>query len=196
MLALTGTKADGWLPSMGYLEIDALPAMNAAIDEAAAAAGRRPDEIRRLLNINGAFGTDGAFLQGGPHEWSQQLAELTLITGMSTYILSVSSADDVRRFAEEVAPAVRELVATARGTAGSEPEPAPVLAGSAPAGPVPAPLAAEPTPDDGRRLSLEQAWDEASRPQGPAPIPRARTPRRNRQPAGTSSTSTITCAPS
>ncbi len=27
---------------MGYLELDALPGMNAAIDEAAAAAGRRP----------------------------------------------------------------------------------------------------------------------------------------------------------
>src|SRR3954462_630837 len=48
MLRLTGAKADGWIPSMGYAELDELPGMNAAIDEAAAAAGRRPEDIRRL----------------------------------------------------------------------------------------------------------------------------------------------------
>ena len=36
---------------------------------------------------------------------------------MSAYILMVSSADDLQRFAEEVAPATRELVAEARGQA-------------------------------------------------------------------------------
>src|SRR4051812_24178500 len=36
MLRLTGTKADGWLPSMGYLELEQLPDMNARIDESAA----------------------------------------------------------------------------------------------------------------------------------------------------------------
>src|SRR4051812_1227446 len=33
MLALTGATADGWLPSQGYLELELLPAMNAAIDD-------------------------------------------------------------------------------------------------------------------------------------------------------------------
>jgi alkanesulfonate monooxygenase SsuD/methylene tetrahydromethanopterin reductase-like flavin-dependent oxidoreductase (luciferase family) len=154
MLALTGAKADGWLPSMGYVELDQLPEMNAAIDAAAVDAGRRPDEVRRLLNINGPF-TDG--------DWAQQLAELTLGTGMSTYILSVSSADEVRRFAEEIAPAVRELVQTARGTA--EAEPAPPRESSPPVRIEPrAPLQATPTPDDGHRLSTEQPWDESTRP--------------------------------
>ncbi len=41
MLALTGARADGWLPSLSYLELDELPAMNAAID-AAAERGRPP----------------------------------------------------------------------------------------------------------------------------------------------------------
>ena len=36
---------------------------------------------------------------------------------MSVYILAASSADDIRRFAEEVAPAVRELVADGRAAA-------------------------------------------------------------------------------
>src|SRR5919197_4631124 len=35
MLALTGAKADGWLPSMGYIELDELEPANARIDEAA-----------------------------------------------------------------------------------------------------------------------------------------------------------------
>ena len=50
----------------------------------------------------------------------QQLAELTLEQGMSGYILSVRSDDEVRRFAEEVAPAVPELVETERGRMADE----------------------------------------------------------------------------
>ena len=164
MLALTGAKADGWLPSQGYIELDQLPAMNAAIDEGATRAGRRPDAVRRLLNVSGAFGATGGFLQGPPRDWAEQLAELTLSTGMSVYILSADSGTDIQRFAEEVAPAVRELVATARGSAAAEPSPASVA-------PAAAPLAVAPTPDDGRRLSAERAWDESDRPTGPAPDP-------------------------
>jgi hypothetical protein len=53
-------------------------------------------------------------LQGSAQEWAQQLAELTLTTGMSTYILPVDDVETLRRFAEEVAPAVRRLVDDAR----------------------------------------------------------------------------------
>jgi hemerythrin-like domain-containing protein len=128
MLALTGRKADGWLPSQGYVELDQLPAMNEAIDRAAVEAGRRPDDIRRLFNVNGTFGRGSGFLQGSPAEWARQLSELTLSTGMSTYILSVASDDDLRRFAEEVAPAARDLVADGRGSADRTPaEPVAVL---------------------------------------------------------------------
>jgi iron-sulfur cluster repair protein YtfE (RIC family) len=171
MLALTGAKADGWLPSLGYVELDQLPGMNAAIDAAAVDAGRRPDEVRRLLNINGTFGSGRGFLQGAPREWAQQLTELTLATGMSTYLLSVASDEDVRRFAEEVAPAVRELVATERGA--PDREPSPVLERAD--GPVAQPLTAVPTPDEGRRLSDEAAWDETTRPTVAAPADRTYT---------------------
>jgi alkanesulfonate monooxygenase SsuD/methylene tetrahydromethanopterin reductase-like flavin-dependent oxidoreductase (luciferase family) len=177
MLALTGAKADGWLPSTGYVELDRLPAMNATIDAAAEEAGRQPGVIRRLLNVTGAFGTGTGFLQGAPRDWARQLTELTLATGTSTYILAASSADDVRRFAEEVAPAVREQVATARGGEDREPAPAPVSVDSG------VPLLATPTPDDGRRLSDQQAWDEATRPTGPAADP-ARTYTPQEQAAG------------
>lgn len=97
MLRLTGAKADGWLPSMGYAEPDALPAMTAAIDAAAEDAGRDPASIRRLYNISGAVE-------------AAQLAELTSTAGISTFILSVDSAEELQRFAADVAPAVRELV--------------------------------------------------------------------------------------
>src|ERR1700761_535084 len=47
MLALTGRKADGWLPSVPYLERAQLTSGNAAIDEAALAAGRDSAAVRR-----------------------------------------------------------------------------------------------------------------------------------------------------
>jgi alkanesulfonate monooxygenase SsuD/methylene tetrahydromethanopterin reductase-like flavin-dependent oxidoreductase (luciferase family) len=169
MLALTGSKADGWLPSMGYAEPDALAAMNAAIDDAAHAAGRRAAEIRRLYNINGAFGTGAGFLQGMPGDWAEQLTELAIRDGISTYILSVSSGEQVRRFAEEVAPAVRELVERERGSAALPAALAPgVEADRA------APLEVSPTPDPGRRLSPESPWDESTRPTAPEPDPERR----------------------
>jgi hypothetical protein len=170
MLALTGAKADGWLPSLGYAGVDELPAMNAAIDRAAEEAGRVPADVRRLFNVNGSFGSGAGFLEGAPREWAEQLGELTLSTGMSTYILSVSSAAEIRRFAEEVAPAVRELVAAGRAAGTSAPAPAPAFATAAAA----APFAVSPTPDDGQRLSDEQPWDESTRPTGPPPDPSRR----------------------
>jgi hypothetical protein len=55
MLALTGRRADGWLPSMSYLQPGDLATGNAIIDEAAQQSGRLPHDIVRLLNINGQF---------------------------------------------------------------------------------------------------------------------------------------------
>ena len=44
----------------------------------------------------------------------QRLAELTLEHGFSTFVMAVSSAEDVQRFAHETAPRVRELVDAGR----------------------------------------------------------------------------------
>ncbi|MGH8827533.1 MAG: LLM class flavin-dependent oxidoreductase, partial [Jiangellaceae bacterium] len=80
MLRLIGGKADGWLPSPGYLKsLTDLTDGNAVIDESAAEAGREPTAIRRLLNINGQFGpAGGGLLSGPPEEWVEQLGQLTL----------------------------------------------------------------------------------------------------------------------
>ncbi|MCG5212819.1 LLM class flavin-dependent oxidoreductase [Streptosporangium soli] len=120
MLRLTGRAGDGWLPSSSYVPPDQLPAGNQVIDEAATAAGRTPEAVRRLYNITGSFTGDG-FLQGPPKVWAEQLAELTLAHGVSGYILASDSAVAIQRFAAEVAPAVRELVETARGTSPERP---------------------------------------------------------------------------
>lgn len=117
MLRLTGRLGDGWLPSLGYLQGGPpdLAEMNRHIDEAAAAAGRGPSDIRRLLNISGQFtSNNGGLLTGPPRQWAEELAGLTLDYGVTGFILAADDAPTIELFATEVAPAARELVATER----------------------------------------------------------------------------------
>ncbi len=117
MLRLTGRAADGWLPSSPYAPPSQVSQMNRMIDDAAEAAGRSPSAIRRLYNITGSFtGTGRGFLQGPVPVWVEQLTELALTEGISGFLLMVdlTGGADLQRFAEEVAPAVREAVAAAR----------------------------------------------------------------------------------
>ncbi|MFH5823624.1 LLM class flavin-dependent oxidoreductase [Georgenia sp. AZ-5] len=120
MLRLTGRKADGWLPSLGYVKsLAELADGNAVIDEAAERAGREPAAIRRLLNVSGRFGAPSGQLPAGPPEqWVEQLALLTLEHGFSGYILGADDERVLRRFGEEVGPALRELVAAERRSGG------------------------------------------------------------------------------
>ncbi|PZG22767.1 LLM class flavin-dependent oxidoreductase [Nonomuraea aridisoli] len=121
MLRLVGSKADGWLPSLSYMEsLDAITEANAIIDEAAAGAGREPAAVRRLLNVSGRFGAAGdRLLSGPPEQWAEQLAVLTLEYGFSAYIMMGDDPAAIRTFGGEVAPLVRELVAKERSARGS-----------------------------------------------------------------------------
>ncbi|HZE31523.1 MAG TPA: LLM class flavin-dependent oxidoreductase [Actinoallomurus sp.] len=117
MLGLVGRAADGWLPTLGGLPGGPpdLTEMNARIDEAAMAAGREPSQVRRLLNISGRFtGTGRSLLNGPPEQWAEELAGMTLEYGTSGFILFSDDAPAIERFAAEVAPATRELVAAER----------------------------------------------------------------------------------
>jgi alkanesulfonate monooxygenase SsuD/methylene tetrahydromethanopterin reductase-like flavin-dependent oxidoreductase (luciferase family) len=180
MLALTGRSGDGWLPSQAYVPPDQLAEKNARIDAAAVAAGREPAEIRRLYNVSPS--DDPA--------WAEQLAELALELGMSTFIVPGDDPQLVQRFGSEVAPAVRDLVSAERerSAAPASPEPfaepvavsdpgsgaeaSPDFAGDrrATSGPVTVRsgrLPADgprPTVDDGVRRSDRRPWDEAARP--------------------------------
>lgn len=124
MLELTGRLADGWLPSLGYAAPEELAGMNERIDAAATEADRDPAAVRRLYNVNGSFTGDG-FLQGPPSVWVEQLAGLALDEGISGFVLMADTADrrDLHRYAEEVVPAVRELVEAERLAPGSRPVP-------------------------------------------------------------------------
>ena len=117
MLELTGRAADGWVPSLGYAAPEDLARMTRTLDAAAEAAGRAPSAVRRAFNISGRFsGRGSGFLQGPPAVWADQLTALVLEHGMSVFILGpgADAPGDLRRFAEEVAPAVREAVERAR----------------------------------------------------------------------------------
>lgn len=201
MLRLTGRAADGWLPSSPYVPPERLAEGNRIIDEAAEAAGRSPGDVRRLYNIFGRFGRSAGFLQGPPTAWAEQLAGLTLDHGISAFILASDDPDDIRRFAAEVVPAVRELVAAERAAAGENtkttgqatieedaqatdrdggPATTPAPQQAAPGPTVAEGLGVTPTPDDGVRLSAERVWDESTRPTGPKPEPGRRYTARER----------------
>jgi alkanesulfonate monooxygenase SsuD/methylene tetrahydromethanopterin reductase-like flavin-dependent oxidoreductase (luciferase family) len=188
MLALTGRRADGWLPSLAYLQDGDLAAGNRIIDEAALEAGRKPADVRRLLNVGGRFTDIGRGpLQGPAEQWAEELTDLALTDGVGTFILATDDPDDLRRFAAEVAPAVREAVAAERsGTTTTGPADAERPVTAITTGPASAPVrvadrssfAVTPTPDDGVRRSGTVVWDEQTRPTGPAPDPdRTYTPR-------------------
>jgi alkanesulfonate monooxygenase SsuD/methylene tetrahydromethanopterin reductase-like flavin-dependent oxidoreductase (luciferase family) len=118
MLEVTGRLGDGWLPSSGYLPPERLPAAQARIDDAAAAAGRDPASVRRLYNISGRIGPGGGgFLDGPAGQWVEQLLALVTETGMDTFVLWPTEEQDrqLELFAAEVAPALREAVAAHRG---------------------------------------------------------------------------------
>jgi alkanesulfonate monooxygenase SsuD/methylene tetrahydromethanopterin reductase-like flavin-dependent oxidoreductase (luciferase family) len=118
MLGLVGRLADGWVPSSSYLPPERLPAAQARIDDAAAAAGRDPAAVRRLYNISGRIGPGGGgFLDGPAGQWVEQLLPLVTETGMDTFVLWPSEDPDrqLELFAAEVAPALRQAVAAHRG---------------------------------------------------------------------------------
>jgi len=98
MLAIVGRTGDGWVPSLGYLKPEDMPAANARIDEAASQAGRDPSVIRRVLNV-------------GHDLNAEQFAELAIEHGFDTFMVSQDLMDHI---ATEVAPRVRELVAAHR----------------------------------------------------------------------------------
>ncbi|WP_127791841.1 LLM class flavin-dependent oxidoreductase [Agromyces sp. LHK192] len=119
MLRLTGRLADGWLPSLGYMQPGEYAESAARIDDAAVAAGRNPAEVRRLLNIFGRFsaGTGGRLLDGPPEQWVEQLLPFAVEDGVDTFILASDDPSAMAQFAAEVAPALREAVTRELGGA-------------------------------------------------------------------------------
>jgi alkanesulfonate monooxygenase SsuD/methylene tetrahydromethanopterin reductase-like flavin-dependent oxidoreductase (luciferase family) len=111
MLALTGRAADGWVPSLGNSSPDALAQLQRRVDDAAAAAGRDPRAIRRILNIGGmiADGPTGKLLHGSPAHWIETLTGFVTELGFDGFVLWPDGdvLAQVERFAAEVVPGVR-----------------------------------------------------------------------------------------
>ena len=70
--------------------------MTAAIDAAAEKAGRDPSDIRRLYNVSPKLG-------------AEDLVRVADEQGTSTFILMTDEVEGIKRFANEVAPRVREF---------------------------------------------------------------------------------------
>jgi alkanesulfonate monooxygenase SsuD/methylene tetrahydromethanopterin reductase-like flavin-dependent oxidoreductase (luciferase family) len=112
-VALAGRIADGWVPSSSYVPPARLTELAGRLDEAAIAVGRQPGELQRIYNVMGEItnGHSRGFLQGPPSQWGEELAEVALEQGMDTFVLATTPGEaPIRRFAEEVAPQVRQLV--------------------------------------------------------------------------------------
>ena len=112
-LAVTGRLADGWIPSLGYLPVEEIPAMRQRIDAAAEAAGRRPDQIRGILNVSIRIDPDAQpqpdAVTGTAKQVVSQLRNL-LGLGFTGFNFLTSGPDpraNMQRLAEEVLPVLR-----------------------------------------------------------------------------------------
>ena len=118
ILRMTGRTADGWLPSLGYLPNGPadLAEMNKNIDEGAESSERDPSAIRRLLNIGGQFSQQGRGLfVGPPNQWAEQIVEIAVTYGISGFILAADDQYTIETFANDVAPAAREMLPVSTG---------------------------------------------------------------------------------
>ncbi|MDD9207047.1 LLM class flavin-dependent oxidoreductase [Georgenia sp. 10Sc9-8] len=114
LLDLAGTAADGWLAPAGT----DLAAAHAGIDAAAVAADRDPREIRRAVTVS-RRGPTGELLDGSPDQWVNQLLPLVLGHGVGTILLEAPDPETLDHFAGQVAPALRDAVATERTRRGT-----------------------------------------------------------------------------
>jgi alkanesulfonate monooxygenase SsuD/methylene tetrahydromethanopterin reductase-like flavin-dependent oxidoreductase (luciferase family) len=112
-LAVTGRLADGWIPSLGYRPVEEFPAMRRRIDEAAEAAGRRPADIRGILNLNIRIDPETQpqpdVVTGSQQQVVSQLRGL-LDLGFTGFNFLVSGPDrmaSLKQVAEEVLPPLR-----------------------------------------------------------------------------------------
>jgi alkanesulfonate monooxygenase SsuD/methylene tetrahydromethanopterin reductase-like flavin-dependent oxidoreductase (luciferase family) len=114
-LQLAGRLSDGWVPSLRG-ETAFLSEGATRIDEAANAVGRHPAQIRRVLNVNGQITDDRreGLLRGPVDQWVDELTDLAVGYGFDTFMFWGEGDDQLPRFAEEVAPAVRAQVAAER----------------------------------------------------------------------------------
>lgn len=125
-LAATGRVADGWIPGHAADWLSArYRASRPVIDEAAAAAGRDPREVRTIFNLPGRItdrslaatrDAEGRWVGGSPGQWTEELAGAVIEHGAAGFMLfspqgGTPDIASLARWAREVVPAVRDMVA-------------------------------------------------------------------------------------
>lgn len=116
-LALTGRLADGWIPSLGYAPQAQLASMLATVREAAEEAGRDPDDVRCILNleidVTARRAPSNGTVSGSPEEIVERLCSFVEagFGGFNFVLVGERSEVQVERLAGDVIPAVRRLAA-------------------------------------------------------------------------------------
>ncbi|MFD2766684.1 LLM class flavin-dependent oxidoreductase [Micromonospora eburnea] len=129
-LAATGRVADGWIPghAADWLS-DRYRSSRPVIDEAAAAAGRDPREIRTVFNFPGRItdrplpatrDREGRWIGGSVGQWVEELTGAVLEHGVSGFMLfspegGTPDRVSLSHWAKEIVPAVREAIAKKDG---------------------------------------------------------------------------------
>lgn len=124
-LAATGRVADGWIPGHAAdWRSERYRASRPIIDEAAAAVGRDPREIRTIYNFPGRITDrplpatrdhDGRWIGGSVGQWVEELTEAVLEHDASGFMLfssghGASDLTTLARWAQEIVPSVREAI--------------------------------------------------------------------------------------
>jgi alkanesulfonate monooxygenase SsuD/methylene tetrahydromethanopterin reductase-like flavin-dependent oxidoreductase (luciferase family) len=106
---LTARAADGWVPSFRG-DIGQIAEMSRRLDDAASAADRPPEALRRVLNVSGTItaGPSEGMFHGPARQWVDNLAEVAVSYGFDTFIFWGEGDHQLDRFAQEVVPALRE----------------------------------------------------------------------------------------
>jgi probable F420-dependent oxidoreductase len=124
-LRMTGALADGWVPSLGRLDLDQAVAMRTTVRDAATAAGRNPDDITCAANLIIDFTPDTPDTPDAPPAGpggrriscdSAAIAGQLISIGSAGFTflnVALADADARRRFAAEVVPLVRGELAQA-----------------------------------------------------------------------------------
>ena len=153
MLRLTGAKADGWLPSLGYIELDQLPDAERA-DRRGGRAGRAPARGDPAHAQHQRQPGRRATRRAHALDRHERLHPHGLLRRRPAALRRGGRAGHAR--------AGRGGARQARRGGARRPR-RPRLAGAA--------GRSTPTPGPERRLSDETAWDESTRPTGPARDP-------------------------